>query len=457
MAERYLIASGNVSNPANWFGGNKPTVGDVAHANGFVGTIDEDISADTWTTAAGSTAGSGGGFVLLDSRTIIGNVQPGSTTVVQYNGSDQATVDGNLLPGPADALQILSTATGTVSITGHCNGGTSSTSRGVNFQGGNNSRLLVGGDVINGIGATTANGITVSTSFATGREVIIGGNVIATGQAQPLLIPGSIALLEIGGSLIAESTEDAARANAIRILNERPDQTIIRIFGPVLSNTPAGAIFSSRRGADHRIELLSGCHGQKGVAVSLNDQCDMTVVSSSSSGGDAPASYGIRTESALTAIDVIGSSVGGSHPDAHGISNESTGTVRVGGQSITNPSGALGVSNPGNGQVVIGYADFFNPVLRFITEGVTPKLVIGSWAKNATHITVANPTIDIKDASFNSVIGGPQAMTVDGTDPRLMKYEHGSNIFARGNPYFLIFGGEHEGQAIPETIHPIRF
>lgn len=105
----------------------------------------------------------------------------------------------------------------------------------------------------------------------------------------------------------------------------------------------------------------------------------------------------------------------------------------------------------------IGEPPLFPPVFRFITEGVTPKLVIGSWAKNATHITVANPTIDVIDSSFNSVIGGPQAMTVDGADPRLMKYEHGSNIFARGNPYFLIFGGEHEGQPIDETIHPIRF
>lgn len=154
--------------------------------------------------------------------------------------------------------------------------------------------------------------------------------------------------------------------------------------------------------------------------------------------------------------------------------NIASGTVAVAGRSTAETTQLLGTFYEGGAYqravsdseavTLLHYlADKWAPSLgfdttsRFVTTAVTPKSVIGSWLVNGVHVSPTSLTIDIKDSAFNSVIGGPQSMTADTTDTRLVKYEHASNIFSRGNQYFLIFGGTYNAVALDETIHPIRF
>jgi hypothetical protein len=457
MAERYLIASGPVSNPANWFGGNKPTVGDVAHANGFTGTVDEDISADTWTTAAGVTAVAGGGFTLLDGFTLTGQIQSTTGFCVTYAGTGTANIVGNLVANPSGAGVPVMFDTGTVGtliVTGGSFGGAGN-ARGVLYRGAPGALLRVTGDAVGG-SASTGNGIRIDTAATGGTVEVMGSVRGGLTASQGVNIVGKLDRLFVGGSCLGE----VSHGLLINTASSASDGLEVEVMGSAVGSRDTNGRGIQDAGEFAKTILVHGS------AVGLNSQgiwltpsageTELTV-RGGANGGYSTESSGIRSASSIAMVTVNGYAVGGSHPNAHGILNMSTGSVRIGGQAITNPSGALGVSNPGNGQVVIGYADFFEPVKRFITEGVTPRSVIGSWAKNATHITVDNPTIDVKDFSFTSITGGPQPMTVDATDNRLMKYEHGSNIFSRNNLYFLIFGGEHEGQQIPETIHPIRF
>ena len=52
MALRVAVANGNWSSTSTWYGGVKPTVGDVVASNNFTVTIDEDINVDSITNAA---------------------------------------------------------------------------------------------------------------------------------------------------------------------------------------------------------------------------------------------------------------------------------------------------------------------------------------------------------------------------------------------------------------------
>jgi hypothetical protein len=175
-------------------------------------------------------------------------------------------------------------------------------------------------------------------------------------------------------------------------------------------------------------------------------------------GGAGANSPGVRMTSSAAKIQLYVFNDTISHVNGSpGIFNEGTATVAVQGTRD-------GIIHSGGGKSVQTspywlepFGDFLTSIPRFVTTAVTPRSIIGSWTINGTHIPVDSLTVDIKDFAFNSVIGGPQAMTRDDTDPRLVSFEHGSNIFSRNNQYFLIFGGSYDGQALNETIHPIRF
>ena len=65
MAERYATKSGVWSDVTVWDGGSTlPTTGDVAHASAYTVQIDQSISVDAISTAAGATASNGGEFVV---------------------------------------------------------------------------------------------------------------------------------------------------------------------------------------------------------------------------------------------------------------------------------------------------------------------------------------------------------------------------------------------------------
>ena len=75
MANRYAVATGNWSNTATWDGGTLPQAGDVVRPNGFVVTIDQNITVSELTNNASAPAVAGGSFTLNSSGiTIIANL-----------------------------------------------------------------------------------------------------------------------------------------------------------------------------------------------------------------------------------------------------------------------------------------------------------------------------------------------------------------------------------------------
>ena len=103
MAERYLVASGSVLDPANLDGGTALQVGDQLFANGFTGDIDGTTPAlDFISINAGTVAVSGGAFDLIAGAIL--NADVAGASVNASNGvvrasSGNSTINGNIQGG----------------------------------------------------------------------------------------------------------------------------------------------------------------------------------------------------------------------------------------------------------------------------------------------------------------------------------------------------------------------
>ena len=127
MADKWLVASGVTSNPANWDGGTLPGVSDDCYADGFVGTIDADLTVLTIQTTQRAGGTIGGNFIPTDGVVITGDLYPGESagaSVLKVTSSCSFTLFGRVtstvLNTSADCIDVL--ANSTISITGRVDG-----------------------------------------------------------------------------------------------------------------------------------------------------------------------------------------------------------------------------------------------------------------------------------------------------------------------------------------------
>src|SRR5574343_451147 len=161
MAERWAVATGNWSSSSTWNGGTFPTSSDDIYANGFTVVIDQDVTALSLRTTAGTTAVAGGGFTLSSARSINltgSGFIAGTTTCLTTNGTHSGSVlTGAVVGGSAaNARGMLLGHNGTITINGNVYGGSSANSYGVWNAGA--STLIVNGNSYGGSG-TTSHGI----------------------------------------------------------------------------------------------------------------------------------------------------------------------------------------------------------------------------------------------------------------------------------------------------------
>lgn len=190
MANRYAVATGNWSNVATWDGGTTlPGVGDVVRPNGFVVTIDQNITVGTLTNTASAPAASGGYFIATNGITINAHITGWANTsgfgVLNWTGSGALIINGDILAGSGSsglALTVTSGASVTLNITGNVTGGSGSGSAAIAFGTGCSGTVnivgnMVGGATSNSFALTTPSLITINvTGNVTGGP---GGGVAA--------------------------------------------------------------------------------------------------------------------------------------------------------------------------------------------------------------------------------------------------------------------------------------
>jgi len=96
MALRYLIGTGDVSDPTKWDGGvSVPGTVDDCYANGFTGTISANFTVNSLNTTESGAAAAGGGFTCASAVTITcaGGFRAGSTTCLTISALATAIGD----------------------------------------------------------------------------------------------------------------------------------------------------------------------------------------------------------------------------------------------------------------------------------------------------------------------------------------------------------------------------
>jgi len=156
MANYKLKSSGNVGTIATWqddSGGAYadstvlPSVNDTCYANGFIGTLDVNMSVESLRTTSATNVNAGGKFLNISNTTkeIIANIIAGTTSCLEPNNG------------------------GTLNVYGNIQGGTSSNARGVNLIFGNATLNHVG-DIVGGSGSgadgvyCNQNGVTINST-----------------------------------------------------------------------------------------------------------------------------------------------------------------------------------------------------------------------------------------------------------------------------------------------------
>jgi len=155
--------------------------GTVLAANGKTDiaiSIDVDIGTGRLSTAAeGGTAG--GGFVLSSARTIVANIQAGTSACIVTSGTGYtASITGNVTGGTggssAHGVRVASAMT--LNVTGNVAGGGSSSRHGIYISDAG-AVVSVTGNVSGGSSGTDANGIKNDSSA---NLTVSNGNLIFT-------------------------------------------------------------------------------------------------------------------------------------------------------------------------------------------------------------------------------------------------------------------------------------
>lgn len=183
MANRYAVATGNWSDTTTWNGGTLPTSGDVVRPNGFVVTIDVDVTVDGLTNDASSPAVAGGSFTLSSAGITITvpslfNNANGVNLINASYGGGTSTIIGNL-GGSAtyafEAVSVQGQAGGRLVIMGNLTG------HGSGFSGIFNAAVALEGNGAGFILEVTGTVKGSGGNFGCGLGVQSGYNVILNG------------------------------------------------------------------------------------------------------------------------------------------------------------------------------------------------------------------------------------------------------------------------------------
>jgi hypothetical protein len=218
MADKWLVASGDVGTAANWNGGTLPLMGDDCYADGFTGTITSDLTVASLRTTQRSGGTAGGGFTCGTAGvTITASIYAGSSVCLSVtNTTGTVTVSGNITASGDTVVAhgLSKTGVGSLSIIGVITGGN------VNAQGvmiGGACSYSITGNIIGG-GNNSGSGLYLSSSGSTGTIVgdiiadvsyglrfannscsaTVTGNVYASGTVTSILIVGANTLVVNG-------------------------------------------------------------------------------------------------------------------------------------------------------------------------------------------------------------------------------------------------------------------
>lgn len=276
--DKWLIKNGNTSDPTAWNDGTLPGATDDCYADGFTGTIDEDLTVASVRTTQRTGGTAGGGWILNGGVTLTADVRPYTSDCVLFSADSPAesTIVGTIYSGirsGTDKTGVLHAGSGTLYCVGsimhryNYGSGVVLTGTGILDVTGSVAGYYNGGSWgirLNGSGTARVTG-----------EVYSDGISIDGGSGQ-LQITGSVASSDYRAINIASSSaattitgtvSGGTSTNAHGITNSGAGPIIV--IGDVAAGTARGAngIFNNNSSAYIAVDgnLIAGTGGGLGV------------------------------------------------------------------------------------------------------------------------------------------------------------------------------------------------
>jgi hypothetical protein len=218
MANRYAVATGNWSDTATWDGGTLPTAGDVVRPNGFVVTIDVDVTVDELINNASAPAVAGGSFTLSSAGITITAVSiyaaaNGFNLINASYGGGTSTLIGNLggsASFASEAVSVQGQAGGRLviigNLTGHGSGFSGIFNAAVALEGNGAGFILEVTGTVQGSGGTYGCGLGVQSGYNVILNGIITGSFTTTNvTAAGVYIAGSSNTVTVNSYMINSS------------------------------------------------------------------------------------------------------------------------------------------------------------------------------------------------------------------------------------------------------------
>jgi len=322
MADRWAVANGNWSNAATWNGGTLPTSADDVYANNFTVTIDQNITALSLRTTAGTGINAGGRFDLNSGFNVTANIRAGGTGTSQaclyvtFNSPTSTTINGNVFGSSATSSNIYGIwhiGSGTITINGSvtAGSGTSGSSRfGVYNQ--SIGSIVVNGDVN---GNTTGNG---ANSFEGIRNDSTGS-------------------ITVNGNVYGSTTSDN---RAIRFLGGGTYTQTGNIIGTLATANAVAEVVSCNNTTVNIVGNIES--GLQGNGIVLNGNCVFTItgtITSKTSGNNFNSAVSVVGTSSGTIYGNVFSSTTSIGSNNVAVYHNGTGTVTINGDIIRQGAG----------------------------------------------------------------------------------------------------------------------
>jgi hypothetical protein len=266
MANRYLIASGNSTDPAIFDGGTPPAAVDTLRTNGFTLTVDADFTVAEITNNIAGGATTAGGLVVLNGGVTLNAdlmvraaLSAGGRFVSTNYGNATSTINGDglhLTTGNNSAvLEVTGQPDGVLVLNGNWSQAGSSVSgnglRAINLSGnGQGFKLVCNGSITGGI-STITMGINVHAIYCDSGYIIDFNGVITGRNANSLtvgrsskgiLITGSNNIINVNG-LALGGLVTAAEFNS-QAIDAGNSTNVVNLFGNAVATLTNRAILN---------------------------------------------------------------------------------------------------------------------------------------------------------------------------------------------------------------------
>lgn len=386
MGTYTATATGNWST-MTWSPLGTPGSGDTVDCAGYTVTIDQDVNLGAGSLVA--TNASAGGFSVTAARNITANVTATVRTVLtDSHTTGTVSITGNLQGGSTtNANAVTSGNIGPLAVVGSVTGGSGASAQGL-YKSGSTGTVSVTGAVTGGGGAgSSALGVRLlSTSAASITGNCVGGG--ASGCVGFGVEAASTAT--VNGTATGGTGSSAYGASSSAAGSLTVTEAIGNAFGPgsAVANSVAGVYGSATAGAVTRVyKATSGAYGQYPVAGAVKIVSDAT----NKHTWITPAKYNPGT----TGLEAWWSlnETSGNRNDSHGANHLTPGG------SLAYAAGKVGNA----ADLEAGTSDYLTIADNAALSGGDTNFTIGVWIKPESL-----PTCRI----WNKWVGGVQEYTL---------------------------------------------